>query len=125
MSTFTVQATLSHPERRGQSVTLDLVVGTRATYTVLPAEIVGLLALPAPYERPVENEIRVSEEPPTVSSSARTRENKNEIRQGALCRLWRWPPPDDPDTRRAPRNSAVPLPERAGPGVPCLWRDLD
>jgi predicted aspartyl protease len=54
MSTFTVQATLSHPERHEQSMVLDLLVGTRATYTVLPAEIVELLALPTPYERPVE-----------------------------------------------------------------------
>ena len=31
MSTFTVQATLSHPKRREHSVVLDFLVGSRAT----------------------------------------------------------------------------------------------
>jgi predicted aspartyl protease len=55
MSTFTVQGILSHPERRdGQRVVVDLLVGTRATYMVLPAEIVEQLALATPDERAVE-----------------------------------------------------------------------
>ncbi len=54
MRTFTVQATVSHPKRREHPVTLDFLVGTRATYMLLPAEIVEQLALATPYERPVE-----------------------------------------------------------------------
>jgi predicted aspartyl protease len=54
MSTFTVQGTLSHPDRGGQSLVVDFLVGTRATYVVLPDEIVEQLALATPYERPVE-----------------------------------------------------------------------
>lgn len=52
MSTFTVQATLTHPERRERSTVIDLIVDTGATYTFLPAEVVAELGLPAPYERP-------------------------------------------------------------------------
>lgn len=51
MSTFTVPAILTHPERRERSVVLDLLVDTGATYTLLPAEVVTQLKLPTPYER--------------------------------------------------------------------------
>ena len=55
MSTFTVQGILSHPDRRdGERLTVDFLVGTRASYMVLPAEIVERLALATPYERTVE-----------------------------------------------------------------------
>ncbi len=54
MSTFTVPATLIHPERRDRSLVIDLVVDTGATYTLLPAEVVAQLELPTPYERPAE-----------------------------------------------------------------------
>ena len=54
MSTFTIPATLIHPEHPERLVALDLVVGTRATYLLLPAEVVAQLGLSTPYERPVE-----------------------------------------------------------------------
>ena len=54
MSTFTVQGTVSHPDRGGERVVVDFLVGTRAPYTVLPAEIVERLALATPYQRTVE-----------------------------------------------------------------------
>jgi predicted aspartyl protease len=55
MSTFTIQGILSHPDQReGQRLATDFLVGTRATYMVLPAEIVERLALATPYERTVE-----------------------------------------------------------------------
>ena len=54
MSTFTVQGTVSHPDARGRALVVDFVVGTRATYMVLPAETVEQLGLATPYERTVE-----------------------------------------------------------------------
>ena len=54
MSTFTIQGTVSHPDRGGDRVVVDFFVGTRAPYMVLPAEIVERLALATPYERTVE-----------------------------------------------------------------------
>ena len=54
MSTFTVSATLIHPEHRERSVTLDLLVDTGATYTRLPAEVVAELELLTLEECPVE-----------------------------------------------------------------------
>ena len=54
MNTFTVQGTVSHPDARGQALVVDFVVGTRATYMVLPVEIVEQLGLATPYERTVE-----------------------------------------------------------------------
>src|ERR1700674_2772320 len=55
MSTFTVQGTVSHPDARGgQALVVDFVVGTRASYMVLPVEIVEQLGLATPYERTVE-----------------------------------------------------------------------
>ncbi len=38
MGTFTVRATLSHPERREAQVTLDLLVDTGATWSLIPPE---------------------------------------------------------------------------------------
>ena len=37
MGTFTVKVTLSHPERRANQVTLDLLVDTGATWSLIPA----------------------------------------------------------------------------------------
>jgi clan AA aspartic protease len=54
MSTFTVSATLIHPEHRERSVVLDFLVDTGATYTLLPAEVVAELRLPILEERPAE-----------------------------------------------------------------------
>ncbi len=54
MSTFTVGATLMHPEHRERSAVLDLLVDTGATYTLLPAEVVAALQLPILEERPAE-----------------------------------------------------------------------
>jgi len=54
MSTFTVAATLIHPEHRERSLGLDLLVDTGATYTLLPAEVVARLELPTLEERLVE-----------------------------------------------------------------------
>ena len=55
MSTFTVKGILSHPDRRdGERLAVDFLVGTRASYMVLPVEIVEQLGLTTPYERTVE-----------------------------------------------------------------------
>src|SRR5712692_6879859 len=54
MSTFTVQGTVSHPDHGGERVIVDFLVGTRASYMVLPAEIVEQLGVATPYERTVE-----------------------------------------------------------------------
>jgi len=47
MSTFTVEATLIHPDHRERSVTAELLVDTGAFYSLLPAEIVERLGLEA------------------------------------------------------------------------------
>lgn len=54
MSTFKVDATLIHPDRREQLLPLELLVDTGATYTLLPIEIVAELGLSTPYARRVE-----------------------------------------------------------------------
>jgi clan AA aspartic protease len=51
MSTFTVTATLMHPDRE-RSVDVDFLIDTGATYTLLPSEIVGGLGLVAAEELP-------------------------------------------------------------------------
>ena len=38
IETFTVKATLSHPEHRGTALTLDLLVDTGATWSLIPLE---------------------------------------------------------------------------------------
>lgn len=38
MGTFTVQTTVGHPERRGVRVTLELLVDTGATWSLIPSE---------------------------------------------------------------------------------------
>ena len=45
MSTFTVEATLIHPEHRERAVTAAFLVDTGAFYSLLPAEIVERLGL--------------------------------------------------------------------------------
>ena len=50
MSTFTVEATLIHPEHRERMVTAEFVVDTGATYSLVPAEIVARLGLATPEE---------------------------------------------------------------------------
>ena len=52
VSTFTVQATLSNPEHVERAVTVELLVDTGATYTLLPAEVVAALQLATPYAQP-------------------------------------------------------------------------
>ena len=52
MSTFTIRATLIHPEQRERSVAADFLVDTGATYSLLPAEIVERLGLTAEEEWP-------------------------------------------------------------------------
>ncbi len=47
-----VQATLSNPEHVERAVTVDLLVDTGATYTLLPTEVVAALELATPYEQP-------------------------------------------------------------------------
>ena len=54
MSTFTVRVTLIHPEYRDRSLTVDPLVDTGATYTLLPADLVAQLGLATPEERPGE-----------------------------------------------------------------------
>jgi clan AA aspartic protease len=47
MSTFSVSVTLSNPEHRDRSITLDVLVDTGAMYTLLPADVVAQLELRA------------------------------------------------------------------------------
>jgi clan AA aspartic protease len=47
MSTFSVRITLTNPEQRDRSVTLDALVDTGAMYTLLPADVVARLDLRA------------------------------------------------------------------------------
>ena len=54
MSTFTVPATVVHPARPDQRLTLDLFVDTGATWTLLPDEVVTQLGLETPRQRTVE-----------------------------------------------------------------------
>ena len=51
MSTFTVSATLGHPEDRERSVEIDLLVDTGASYILLPPEVVDQLGLETRIER--------------------------------------------------------------------------
>jgi clan AA aspartic protease len=50
MSTFTIRATLIHPDDRERSVTAEFLVDTGATYSLLPREIVDRLGLTTPEE---------------------------------------------------------------------------
>jgi clan AA aspartic protease len=43
-----------NPNDRQYSVTVDMLVDTGATYTLLPVEVVTELQLSTPYQRPVE-----------------------------------------------------------------------
>jgi len=52
VSTFMVQAILSNPEHVERFITVDLLVDTGATYTLLPADVVAALELATPYEQP-------------------------------------------------------------------------
>ena len=47
MSTFTIEATLIHPEHRERGVTAELLVDTGAFYSLLPTAIVERLGLEA------------------------------------------------------------------------------
>ncbi len=53
MGTFSVQANLANPQRPDRRVALDLLVGTGATWMMLPAEVVTRLGLTAPRQRAV------------------------------------------------------------------------
>jgi len=53
MGTFTVKATLSHPEHREPRLTLDLVVDTGATWSLIPAEAARSLGVEPSETRPV------------------------------------------------------------------------
>lgn len=53
MGTFTVPAGLANPQRPEPRVTLDLLVDTGATWTMLPAEVVAQLELTAARQRAV------------------------------------------------------------------------
>lgn len=45
MGTFAVTVTLSHPERRESQLTLDLLVDTGATWSLIPAEAARVLGM--------------------------------------------------------------------------------
>ena len=53
MGTFSVSASLVNPQRPEQRLTLDLLVDTGATWTMLPEEIVRRLGLSAARQRAV------------------------------------------------------------------------
>lgn len=53
MGTFSIRATLSHPEHRERQITLDLLVDTGATWSLIPPEAARVLGV-EPFEtRPV------------------------------------------------------------------------
>ena len=54
MSTFSERVILMHPEHRDWALTLDLLVDTGATYTLLPPDVVARLDLPILEEQPAE-----------------------------------------------------------------------
>lgn len=53
MGTFTVKVTLSHPEQRRTQLTLDLLVDTGATWSLIPAEAARSLGVEPSETRPV------------------------------------------------------------------------
>ena len=53
MGTFTVRATLSHPEHRGTALTLDLLADTGATWSLIPSEAARSLGVEPSETRPV------------------------------------------------------------------------
>lgn len=53
MGTFPVTVSLANPQRPEQRLTLDLLVDTGATWTMLPAEVVTQLGLTATRQRAV------------------------------------------------------------------------
>lgn len=53
MGTFSVPASLANPQSPGQRLTLELLVDTGATWTMLPAEVVAQLGLTATRQRTV------------------------------------------------------------------------
>lgn len=69
MGTFSVTAALANPQRPDQRVSLDLIVDTGATWTLLPAEVVEQLGLTAGREREV-----------TLASGERARYRLGEVR---------------------------------------------
>lgn len=54
MGTFTVKATLGHPERRGSQLTLDLLVDTGATWSLIPPDAAHSLGVEPSATRPVK-----------------------------------------------------------------------
>ena len=54
MGTFTVKVTLSHPERRANQLTLELLVDTGATWSLIPAETARALGVEPTETRPVK-----------------------------------------------------------------------
>ena len=53
MGTFSVTARLANPQRADQSLTLDLLVDTGATWTLLTEDVVARLGLTTPRRRTV------------------------------------------------------------------------
>ena len=53
MGTFSVSASLANPQRPEQHLTLDLLVDTGVTWTMLPEEVVTQLGLTAARQRAV------------------------------------------------------------------------
>lgn len=53
MGTFSVEASLANPQRPEQRLTLDLLVDTGATWTMLPSEVVTRLGLASTRQRAV------------------------------------------------------------------------
>lgn len=53
MGTLSVSTSLANPRQPDVRVTLDLLVDTGATWTMLPQEVVARLGLPTAYERGV------------------------------------------------------------------------
>ena len=51
MSTFTVTATVMHPEHRERSIEVDFLVDTGATYVLLPPNVVDRLGLETRMDR--------------------------------------------------------------------------
>jgi clan AA aspartic protease len=54
MGTFTVKVTLSHPERRATRITLELLVDTGATWSLISADAARSLGVEPSETRPVK-----------------------------------------------------------------------
>ena len=107
MRAFTVSLRLTHPEPRGRSVPLDLLVDTTPAYVLLRASVVAELGIPA-----------VDEWPPNPAADDRLVYRVGEVRlrlDGRELRTLFVANPDDPRSLAAfTIETSVPIVAGAG-----------